>query len=81
LVPTGMGVPAVSVAVLIGITVWSDWFVTYTVFPSGVTARLIGSFPTGMGVPAVSVAVSIGVTVLSLKFATYAVGVTVAAAE
>ncbi len=76
--PTGIAVPAVFVAVLIGVTLpftseLLPSFTTYAVAPSGVMAIAAGASPTGIGVPAVLVAVLIGVTVSLSRFATYAV--------
>ena len=65
-----IAVPAVLVAVLIGVTVPEFAFATYTVLPFGVTASATGPAPTVIGLPAVLVAVLIGVTVPEPKFAT-----------
>ena len=67
--PTLIGLPAVSVAVVIGVTVPKSGLATYKVFPSGVIAfapRTERSCtpPTWIGLPGVLVAVAIGVTVL-----------------
>ena len=60
--PTGIGAPAVLVAVLIGVTVPDPWLTTYAVLPSGVIAMATGEDPTGIGAPAGAVAVLIGST-------------------
>jgi hypothetical protein len=74
LAPTAMGVPATLVATLMGVTLLELWLTTYTVLPSGVTARKVGLVPpVGIGVPAVPVARSIGVTLFDPVLATYAV--------
>src|SRR6516225_9034793 len=69
---TGIGVPAVLVAVLIGRTE-SPGPVTYRVLPSGLSTRTRGLSPVWIGVSAVPVAVSIGVTECDPAFATYRV--------
>ena len=62
ILPTAIAVPAVLVAVSIGVTEPETSLVTYAVLPSGVIASPNGTLPTAIAVPAVLVAVSIGVT-------------------
>jgi hypothetical protein len=57
-----IGLPAVFVAVAIGTTF--SVVTTYTVLPSGVTAKVKGSKPMLMGLPGSFVATLIGVTEL-----------------
>src|SRR5262245_66221954 len=71
--PEAIGVPAVFVAVSIGITVPLTLFVTYARLPSGVIATYWTPAPTGMAVPAVFVATAIGVTVPDVPLTTYTV--------
>ena len=54
--PTGMGVPGVFVAKVMGVTLLSLLTVTYAKDPSGVIAMPQGPFPMGIGVPGVFVA-------------------------
>jgi hypothetical protein len=61
LLPTGITLPAVPVATVIGVTVLLAWLVTYAMVPSGVNAASNGWDPTGIGVPGVFVTRSIGV--------------------
>src|SRR5271165_3531518 len=71
LLPTVMALPAVLVAVAIGVTLpEATVSATYTVLPSGVMATSLGLFPAEMGDPTPLVAVLIGVTVPELKLLT-----------
>jgi hypothetical protein len=65
-----IGVPAVLVAVRIGVTVPKPLLATWTVLPSGVIAMSSGTLPVLIAVPAVLVAVAIGVTVSEPELAT-----------
>jgi hypothetical protein len=76
---TGMFVPGVFVAKVIGVTLLSTELHTYAIAPSGVMAILRGKNPTGIGVPWVPVARSMGVTVLSSTLHTYPNGTAVKA--
>ncbi len=69
-VPTVIGLPAVLVAKLIGVTLLPKKLVTYAVAPLGVRAMSKGLVRPVIGVSAVLVAVSIGVTVPSPSLAT-----------
>ena len=62
--PAATGVPAMFVAVSIGVMVVPS-LVTYAILPSGVTAMPATPAATGIAAPAVLVATVIGVTVLS----------------
>src|SRR5215467_3603703 len=64
MMPTLIGLPAVFVATLIGVTVPEPWFTTYAVRLSGVNTMLRGWNPTGIGRPARPVLTLIGVAVL-----------------
>src|SRR5271166_4956915 len=71
LLPTVMALPAVLVAVAIGVTLpEATVSATYTVLPSGVMATSTGVVPTEIGEPAVLVAMSIGVTLFEPLLAT-----------
>src|SRR5580700_2921398 len=71
-----MGLPAVLVTVLMGMTVpcpLRSWPATYTVAPSGAIARAQLPLPTGTGLPVLPLAALIGVTVPLEQLATYRV--------
>ena len=68
--PALIEVPAVLVAVSMGVTESESRLTASAVDPSGVMAMALGLSPTGMAGPAVLVAVSMGVTVSSSSLAT-----------